>query len=183
MSGAGRNRIGALLAVVTLSVALVGTAAAKPTSAAATPKPGGSVTFGLEADTSGGFCLPDAVLAASGLQVVNAIYDTLVKLNAKGEYVPYLAKSFEPNADFTQWTITLRDGVQFQDGTPFDADALKLNLDTYRGANPNLVPRLNVFNFKNIATVDVTGPLSVMVTTRVPWLRRSSRTRRRARPT
>jgi peptide/nickel transport system substrate-binding protein len=91
-------------------------------------------------------------------------------LNSKGQYVPYLAKSFEPNADFTQWTITVRPGVQFHDGTPFDAEALKLNLDTYRGANPNLVPRLNVFNFRNVASVEVAGPDSVVVTTKVPWV-------------
>jgi peptide/nickel transport system substrate-binding protein len=137
---------------------------------AAEPKSGGSVNFGLEAETTGGFCLPDSVLAASGIQVVTAIYDTLVTLNAKGEYVPYLAKSVEPNADFTQWTITLRPGVQFHDGTPFDSAALKLNLDTYRGQNPNIKPRLNVFVWSNVATVEVTGPLSVVVTTKVPWV-------------
>jgi peptide/nickel transport system substrate-binding protein len=158
--------------------ALVATGLAAPAAAvrssgaqdAAKPKSGGSVTFGLEAETSGGFCIPDATLAASGLQVVAAVYDTLVVLNAKGEYAPYLAKSFEPNADFSQWTITLRPGVQFHDGTPFDAEALKLNLDTYRGANPALVPRLNVFNFRNVASVEVAGPDSVVVTTKVPWV-------------
>lgn len=173
----GTPRVRALVTAVALgAVAMTGLAA--PAAAgrssgahdAAKPKSGGSLTFGLEAETSGGFCIPDATLAASGLQVVAAIYDTLVVLNAKGEYVPYLAKSFEPNADFTQWTITLRPGVQFHDGSPFDAEALKLNLDTYRGANPNLVPRLNVFNFRNVASVDVTGPLSVVVTMKVPWV-------------
>ncbi|MCJ7436680.1 MAG: ABC transporter substrate-binding protein [Acidimicrobiia bacterium] len=177
MSGTRRRRVGALVGGLALSAAML-SAVAAPAGAdrqaraqhAAKPKLGGSVEFGLEAETTGGFCLPDATLAASGLQVVSAIYDTLVTLNAKGEYVPYLAKSFEPNADSTQWTITLRPGVQFHDGTPFDAEALKLNLDTYRGANPVIVPRLNVFNFRNVASVDITGPLSVVVTTKVPWV-------------
>jgi len=182
MSGTRRARVITLVGLVALTAATL-SAVAPPAGAgggarapyaakskAAKPKSGGSVTFGLEAETTGGFCLPDATLAASGLQVVSAIYDTLVTLNAKGEYVPYLAKSVSPNADFTQWTITLRPGVQFHDGTPFDAAALKLNLDTYRGANPNLVPRLNVFNFRNVASVDITGPLSVVVTTKVPWV-------------
>jgi len=177
MSGTRRGRAGVAVGVVAL-IAALSSAAAAPAGAdrrvgvpdAAKPKSGGSVDFGLEAETTGGFCIPDATLAASGLQVVAAIYDTLTVLNAKGEYVPYLAKSFEPNADFTQWTITVRPGVQFHDGTPFDAAALKLNLDTYRGANPNLVPRLNVFNFRNIASVEVAGPDSVVVTTKVPWV-------------
>ena len=142
--------------------------AAQPKSAQS--KSGGSVNFGLEAETTGGFCLPDSVLAASGIQVVTAIYDTLVTLNAKDKYVPYLAKSVEPNADFTQWTITLRPGVQFHDGTPFDSAALKLNLDTYRGQNPDIKPRLNVFVWSNVASVEVSGPDSVVVTTKVPWV-------------
>jgi peptide/nickel transport system substrate-binding protein len=166
-----------LVGVVAMGAATL-TAVAAPAGAdrragvqqAAKPKAGGSVEFGLEAETAGGFCLPDGVTAASGIQVVSAIYDTLVTLNAKGEYVPYLAQSVEPNADFTQWTITLRPGVQFHDGTPFDSEALKLNLDTYRGQNPDIKPRLNVFVWKNVATVEVTGPLSVVVTTKVPWV-------------
>jgi len=177
MSGTRRGRARVAVGVVALIASML-SAVAAPAGAdrragvpdAVKPKSGGSVTFGLEAETTGGFCIPDATLAASGLQVVAAIYDTLTVLNAKGEYVPYLAQSFEPNADFTQWTITLRPGVQFHDRTPFDAAALKLNLDTYRGANPNLVPRLNVFNFRNIASVEVSGPLSVVVTTKVPWV-------------
>ncbi|MCJ7673264.1 MAG: ABC transporter substrate-binding protein [Acidimicrobiia bacterium] len=177
MSGTRRGRAGIAVLVAALVAAMLSAVAVPAgadrrvgTSVAAKPKSGGSVNFGLEAETTGGFCIPDATLAASGLQVVAAIYDTLTVLNAKGEYVPYLAKSFEPNADFTQWTITVRPGVQFHDGTPFDAAALKLNLDTYRGANPNLVPRLNVFNFRNIASVEVAGPDSVVVTTKVPWV-------------
>ena len=87
------------------------------------PKPGGSVVYGLEAETGGGWCPPTARLAISGIEVGAAIYDTLMVPNTKNEMVPYLAKSVEPNADFTEWKITLRDGITFHDGTPLDADA------------------------------------------------------------
>ncbi len=133
------------------------------------PQRGGTAEFGLEAETTG-FCPPDSTFAASGLQVIGAIYDTLTVINSRGEYVPYLAKSVEPNADFSQWTITLRPGITFHDGTPLDAQTVKLNLDTYRGENPAISPRLNVFVFENIATVEVSDPLSVVVTTKVPWV-------------
>ena len=36
----------------------------------------------------------------------------------QGRPVPYLAKSVTPNADSTQWTIGLRPGIKFQDGSP-----------------------------------------------------------------
>jgi peptide/nickel transport system substrate-binding protein len=94
---------------------------------------GGELTFGLEAETTN-YCLSSAQLAISGIQVVAAVYDTLTVPDSHGNAVPYLAKSFEPNADFTEWTITLRDGVKFHDGTPLDAAAVKLNMDSWRGA-------------------------------------------------
>ena len=46
--------------------------------------------------------------------------------------VPYLAESVTPNAEFTEWKITLRDGITFHDGTPLNADALVQNFDAYR---------------------------------------------------
>ena len=58
-----------------------------------------------------------------------AIYDTLTVPNTKDEMVPYLAKSVTPDATYTTWTITLRDGIKFHDGTPLDADAVSQNID------------------------------------------------------
>lgn len=155
--------------LVALVVAV--TAGAVPAGAAggAKPKPGGEVVWGLEAETTGGWCLPQAQLAVSGIIVANAIYDTLTTLNSKGEYVPFLAESVTPNATYDQWTIALRDGVRFHDGSPLDADAVKLNLDTYRGLNPKVPGRLTPFVFSNIADVQVTGPLTLSVTTKTPW--------------
>jgi peptide/nickel transport system substrate-binding protein len=57
-----------------------------------------------------------------------AVYGALVVLDTVNfEIVPVLAESLEPNADFTTWTLTLRDGLVFSDGTPFDADAVRVN--------------------------------------------------------
>jgi peptide/nickel transport system substrate-binding protein len=129
---------------------------------------GGTLTFGLEAETTS-YCLSNAQLAISGIQVVSAVYDTLTVPNAKGVAVPYLAKSVEPNADFTEWTVTLRDGVKFHDGTSLDAAALKLNMDSWRGAPgaPNVGPLLPVV-FREMSDVQIVDPLTVKVVWNVP---------------
>ena len=47
------------------------------------------------------------------------LYDALTAQNEKWEVTPVLAESFESNADVTEWTFKLRQGVQWHDGKPF----------------------------------------------------------------
>ncbi len=133
-------------------------------------KRGGKLVYALEAESSDGFCLSDAQLAISGMMVVRAIYDTLTVPNAAGGYSPYLAKAVTPNKDFTEWTITLRSGIKFHDGTKLDAQVVKNNIDAYRGTYPGRSSLLFAFVLKNIADTSVAGPLAVKVTTKKPWV-------------
>ncbi len=171
LRAAGRQRLRRVAAlsaaIVVTSAVLVGTAGAQgPERAPSAAKPtrGGSVTYGLEAETNGGWCIPQAQLVISGIMVASAIYDTLTVPNSTGKIVPYLAKSVEHDPTYTKWTITLRDGVQFHDGTPLTADAVKQNIDAWRKG------RLLGFVFTNIADTTVVDPLTVQVTTKVPWV-------------
>ncbi|MCU1498695.1 MAG: ABC-type dipeptide transport system, periplasmic component [Acidimicrobiales bacterium] len=134
------------------------------------PKRGGKLLYGLEADTNGGFCLAEAQLAISGMMVVRAVYDTLTVPNSKGDYVPYLAKDVTPNDDYTEWTIELRDGIKFHDGSALDATVVKNNIDAYRGEYPGRGPLLFKFVLANIKAVDVVDDLNVKVTTVKPWV-------------
>lgn len=157
-----RNRWAAV-AVMSALLATAFVTTALPAGAASGPKPGGEVRFGLEAESTGGYCLPKAQLAISGIQVASAIYDTLTAPNTKGEYVPNLAESVTPSADNKTWTIKLRSGIKFHDGTPLDAAAVKLNIDEW------LKGSLLGFVFNNIDTVTATDAQTVTVTTKVPW--------------
>ena len=88
-----------------------------------TPVAGGTLRVGLEADVDG--LDPTAsALAVSGLTMAAAVFDPLFTFNQAGEVVPYLAESIEPSADFMQWTMKLRAGVTFHDGTPLTVDAV-----------------------------------------------------------
>jgi peptide/nickel transport system substrate-binding protein len=46
--------------------------------------------------------------------------------------IPALAEGCDPNADATEWTCKLRQGVKFHDGTDFNADAVIFNFDRWR---------------------------------------------------
>jgi peptide/nickel transport system substrate-binding protein len=135
-----------------------------------TPVPGGEIVYGIEAETAAGWCLPEAQLAISGIQVARTIYDTLTMPDENGEIKPYLAESVTGNETNDVWTIKLREGITFHDGTPLDATVVKNNLDAYRGAYPARSPLLFIFTFADVASVDVVDPLTVTVTTKRPWV-------------
>ena len=137
---------------------------------AGTPTPGGTVVYGLEAETTDGWCLPEAQLAISGIMVAQSIYDTLTRPNADGEIEPWLAESVEPNEDSTAWTIKLREGITFHDDSPLTAEVVKNNLDAYRGAYPARSPQLFIFVFAPIESVEVVDPLTVQVNLNQPWV-------------
>jgi peptide/nickel transport system substrate-binding protein len=66
--------------------------------------------------------------AISGM-IDRNIVDTLVWINAKGQPTPDLATKWSIDATKTVYTFTLRQGVKFQDGTPFNANAVVFNLN------------------------------------------------------
>jgi glutathione transport system substrate-binding protein len=59
----------------------------------------------------------------------------LIGFDKDMKMVPVLAESYEGNKEATEFTFKLRHDVKFQDGTPFNADAVKVNID--RLADPN----------------------------------------------
>jgi len=135
----------------------------------AKPTRGGQLVYGLEGDTTT-FCLPEAQLAISGIQIARAIFDPLVVPDGDGRYSPYLAKSVEPSDDFKTWTIELRPDITFHDGSKLTAQVLKNNLDAFRGQYSTRAALLIAFVFENIESVEVVGDLSVQVKTKVPWV-------------
>ncbi len=130
----------------------------------AKPTPGGSLIYGLEADTSGGWCLFKAQLAIGGIQVARAIYDTLTAPGKDGKIHPLLAESVTGSNNNKLWTIKLRPGIKFHDGTDLTAKVVKDNLDNYRQLNP-----LFIFVFPDVTSVDVVDNLTLTVTSKRPW--------------
>ncbi len=64
--------------------------------------------------------------------VINEIIEPLVRQEGiTTKPIPWLAESWE-TADSQTWTFHLRQGVSFHDGTPFNAEAVKWNIDRWR---------------------------------------------------
>ena len=77
----------------------------------------------------------------------NLVQEDLTDTEGPTELLPGLATEWTPNDDFTVWTFTLREGVTFHDGSPFDAEALHKNVrrvsdETYEFFDEASKPRL-----------------------------------------
>ena len=92
-----------------------------------TPKKGGSLVFGVDAEEQG-FDPTQARFDEVGVMYARTVFDPLTIILANGDWAPYLAQSVVPNSSYTAWTITLRPNVVFHDGTPCNGAALLTNL-------------------------------------------------------
>ena len=94
---------------------------------------GGQVTMGVLTQPRGLDPLVAAGAASTGGIEMAAIYDTLVEYDIEsGEYRPRVAESLEPNDDFTEWTLTLREGVTFGNGDPLTAEAVEASITRFQ---------------------------------------------------
>ena len=143
------------------------TAAGPPGSASPTseapPVDGGALTVGITLEATG---FDPTIDRWGGPTILegSAILEPLATLDAEGRAQPWLLTRWTPNADFTSWTLDLRPGVTFHDGTPFDADAVKMNLDDLLSA-PLTGVGLTVM-FKEVVVVDAD---TVRVDLHKPW--------------
>lgn len=92
--------------------------------------------------------------------VQSGIFERLFQFDAKMTLMPWLATGYTSNDDATQFTLTLRDGVTFQDGTPFNADAVKANLDRLADQKKGL--KRNSL-YRMIKSVTVLAPNKVQI--------------------
>jgi peptide/nickel transport system substrate-binding protein len=95
-----------------------------------TPRYGGILKrFGFEPFSLG---YPATMTAQTDGQQSSVCLETLFRFNEKSEVVPLLATGWKVDGKDKAITLTLRKGVKFHDGTPFNAKACKWNLDKFR---------------------------------------------------
>ena len=97
--------------------------------------------------------------------VLTMVYEPLLRYAADGSLEPGLAESYEASDDGLTYTFTLRDGVTFQDGTPFDAEAARFNLERWVG-----VPDHNWLGAANyISSIDAVDDSTLELTLSRPY--------------
>jgi ABC-type transport system substrate-binding protein len=94
---------------------------------------------------------------------LSIIYDTLVRIDESGLPVPGLAKSWT-SPDPQTFEMELQEGVEFQDGTPFDAEAVKQHLDRAM----TLPDSILASDVSAIESVEATGELTVVLHLNAP---------------
>jgi len=136
-------------------------AGAKP----GTPRTGGTVTYALDVEPT---CF-DLQVNPQGItgDIERGVVDSLVTIDAKGAFHPWLATSWQIAPDLKSYTFKLRDGVRFTDGTPFDAAAVKANFD--RIADPKTKSQYAATLLGPYAGTSVVDPHTVTVSFSKPF--------------
>ena len=139
-----------------LTVALVGvtlTGCASKTPTATTPKASDTLIYAQGAEPRG--LDPALVDDGESAKVMINIYEGLLKYNKDSTKVEAsLAKSWDVSTDGLTYTFHLQEGVKFQDGTDFNADAVKFNID--RQLAPKVTADMAYASFVYGSVKDVT---------------------------
>ncbi len=85
----------------------------------------------------------------SHIEFLRCAYESLLYYDKEGNIVGQLASSWETDADNATLTFNLLEGVQFADGTDFNAEAVKWNIEKYQEAG-----RSEVSNIESIEILD-----------------------------
>ncbi|MFD0661760.1 ABC transporter substrate-binding protein [Thermocatellispora tengchongensis] len=97
---------------------------------------------------------------ATGMERGLPVFDSLLRLDASGEVKPQLAESMT-SGDAKVWTMKLRPGVRFTDGTPLDAEAVAYNVERHR-APGSLSPGKALLS--SVEEVEVVDDLTIRFT-------------------
>ena len=117
-----RRQTGAALVLLLAGIAIA------PMAFAQTPTEGGTLIVARPADVN--LWDPKFTNDNDSLWAQGQIYATLLQNSPDGtEIRPWLAESWEMNADATEYTFKLHDNAAFCDGTPITADDVKFSFD------------------------------------------------------
>lgn len=108
------------------------------------------------------------VTSSPSYSVLGHIYETLFEMTPEGELVGLLAESITATSD-NAYEIKLREGINFTDGTPFNAEAAKASLDRVLNVD-NAAPYRFLLVVAGVPSeVEVLDEYTIQITTSIPF--------------
>jgi peptide/nickel transport system substrate-binding protein len=133
----------------------------KPGVGTGTPVRGGSLTVGTVAEVDG-FYSPANHWDANGIIYANTLYDPLCAIATDGSIQPYLCQSITPNAAYDSWTMTLRPGVKFSDGSDLTSAVIVANFAELKAS------LLTGQALTQVASVTASDPMTIVYQLTLP---------------
>jgi peptide/nickel transport system substrate-binding protein len=150
------RRVGLLLALALFVGACGGSGGSTGGTASGTPKTGGSLRVAQETEINS--LDPNTSGLLVEREIYYNLYDSLLGIDAKLNFGPELATTWKFTDDRTL-VLTLRTDVRFHDGTDFNADAVKFNLDRYMTSTDPAAARKS--DLGSVQSVEVRDPATV----------------------
>jgi len=162
--------VASALAIGAVLLSGCGTASTAAPAADAEPKPGGDLVFLI--DSLGATWIPNnSSISSYQGHIWGHVTDKLVYVDAEGTLSPWIAESWEENADKTSFTLHLKQGVTFSDGTPLDAAAVVANIDIWAKGRPDEgINRIGLFPSANYVGAEAVDATTVTVSFSAPTL-------------
>ena len=125
-----------------------------------------AVVLGMVLEPSPGLDPTMAAASAIGEVVHYNILEGLTKVTSSGSVLPLLASDWTSDPDGKSYTFTLRKGITFQDGAPFDAEAVRFSFERARA--PDSTNKAKKAVFENISSIATPAPDQVILTLNNP---------------
>ncbi|GIP22880.1 glutathione ABC transporter substrate-binding protein [Paenibacillus sp. J22TS3] len=100
------------------------------------------------------------------ITAARTMYEGLMGFDKDMNVVPVLADSYKISDDGLVYTFTLKQNIKFHDGTDFNAEAVKVNLDRIRDEKNNLKMRKS---FAKVTKVEAPDAKTVVITLSEPY--------------
>jgi len=144
--------------LVWIAAALAAATIAAPAPALAQPKKDTAV-LAMTLEPPGLDPTAGAASAIAEITLYN-IYETLTKITSDSRTVPLLAESWKVSPDLKTWTFSLKRGVSFHNGEPFNAAAVKYSFE--RAADRASTNKDKAV-YANIASIDTPDAATVVL--------------------
>ncbi|WP_027341988.1 ABC transporter substrate-binding protein [Hamadaea tsunoensis] len=125
-----RSASAVIAASIVVALAVAGCASKRDDTSTSSSSKKDKLVFGVAGDAK----VLDPALASDGesFRIARQVFEGLVRAEEGGtKIIPSLAESWTPDASGLVWTFKLRQGVKFQDGTDFNADAVCTNFNRW----------------------------------------------------